>query len=203
MKKAIFGITVVSVLASAAVGQELGAVPVHGKPVWQQIVSMAEAPGSPIAVQSLSTNQVIGALPVDSSFLAFGTNGHIVTLAFNGEIGYVPAVAVTRLYPQVSEPAGPPAGPDTLEELAEAYEERVTGQAAVSLRLKDSSSNQRPQPGTAPMGVIPGAPGGLYGGGVGINPQPGAALATGGVQGVGNMIPGGPGYGGGGGSQLK
>lgn len=202
MKKAIFGFIASSVLASAAFAQDLGAVPVHGKPVWQQVVSMAQAPGSPIAVQSLSTNQVIGSLPVDSSFLSFGTNGQIVTLAFNGEIGYVPAVAVMRRYPLVPEPEGAPAGPETLEELAEAYEERVTGQAAVSLRLKNSLAAPTPQAGLIPQGNIPGAPGLGFGGGVGINPQPGAALATGGVRGVGAMVPGAPGFGGGG-PQMK
>ncbi len=194
MKKAIIGITVCSILASVAVAQELAAVPVHGKPIWQTVVSMAQSPGSPIAVQSLATNQVIGALPVDSRFLAFGSNGQIVTLAFNGEIGYVPAVAVTRLHPIASAPAGAPAGPNTLEELAEAYEEKVKGQAAVSLQLKNSIANKQP---AAPQGVIPGAPGVGFGGGVGVDPyagQPGAALAGGGVQGVGGMVTGAGGY---------
>lgn len=191
VKKAIYGTIAFSLFASVTVGQDLAAVPVHGKPVWLQVVSMAEAPGSPIAVQSLSTNQVIGSLPVDSSFLSFGTNGQIVTFAYNGEIGYVPAVAVARRFPQVSEPAGPPAGPDTLEELAEAYEERVTGQAAVSLRLKNSAATPTAPEGFVPQGNIPGQPGLGFGGGVGINPQPGAALATGGVRGIGAMVPGG------------
>lgn len=193
MKKAIFGIIVGWALASAGIGQDLGAVPVHGKPVWQQVVSMSQSPGSPIAVQSLSTNQVIGALPVDSSFMSFGTNGQIVTMAFNGEIGYVPAVAVTRMYPRISEPAGPPAGANTLEELAEQYEEKVNGTAGVSLRLKDSIPE--PQRGINPVGAIPGAPGTGFGTGVGVNPnagQPGAALANDGVQGVGALLPGGP-----------
>ncbi len=197
MKKAIFGILVGLVSTTGAWAQDLAAVPVHGKPVWQVVQSLPNSPGSPIAVRSLSTNQIIGAVPVDHRFLSFGGNGEIVTLAFNGEIGYVPASAVGRLYPQIVEPANPPAGPDTLEELAAAYEEKVAGQASVSLKPTNSIVGKVAQTAVVGQGSIPGYPGNTMGAGTGIDPyagQPGAALAGGGVQGVGAMAGQGGGY---------
>lgn len=199
MKKAFFCILTSSIMLGSATAQDLVAVPVHGQPVWQQVLSTPASPGAPIAVQSLKTNQVIGSLPVDSSFLSFGTNGQIVTLAYNGEIGYVPAVAVTRLHPKAVKPKLNPAGPNTLEELAQAYEDKVTGEAKVSLsNSSDQVGNNNSQMFPGAQGAVPGALGVGYGGGNGVTPyggQPGAALATGGVQGIGQIVNGPmPGY---------
>ncbi len=201
MKKTSLGLAI-CVLTGAAMAQELTKVPVHDKPVWQVVAGMPDAPGQPVVVRSLSTNQPLGTFPVDTRFMSFGGNGQIVTTAINGEMVYLPSTAVSRLYPVVQKPAIPPPGPDTLEELANAYEERMTGQVGVSLDARDSlidrAKASQPMVG---QGATPGMPGTTFGGGVGVNPysntqpMPGAALAQGGVQGVGAMVGSGGGYG--------
>lgn len=181
-------------LVSTVNAQSLQGSPVHSAPVWLQVQSLAEAPGSPVVVRSLETNEVIGALPVDYRFMSFGSNGHITTLAVNGHLAYIPAAATTRLYPQVPREEIAPAGPSSLEQLAQEYEERVTGQAQVSLRPQNSIVNQvqERQESAAMLGanLNMGAGAGMMGMGDPMYAGPGAALAGGSVGAVGDMVGG-------------
>jgi len=190
VKKALAGIVALG-LVSAVSAQSLTKVPVHNKPVWQVVSGLPDAPGSPVPVRSLATDQVLGVIPMDARFLAFGTNGQITTLAINGEMAYVPSVAASPLYPQVPKVEVPPPGPNTLEELAEEYVDRVEGRAGVSLTLTDSLAEKANQGSMTGQGAIATMPGSDFAANAGINPygvQPGAALATGGVQGIGQMV---------------
>jgi hypothetical protein len=190
VKKAFTGILAAMAITSVAYSQKpLTQVPVHDKPVWQVVTGSPDAPGLPVPVRSLSTNQVMGALPVDSRFLSFGSNGQIVTLAVNGELVYVPTSAVSKLYPVAPKPEIPPPGRDSLEDLAEAYDKRMSGQAGVSLKLKDSLEAKVPQP-IVGAGANPAMPGSDYMGGGAMpygQPQPGAALMGGGIPALGAM----------------
>jgi len=188
VKSVFAGAAIIALVASAQAETPLNKVPVHNKPTWQVITGMPESPGAAVPVRSLSTDQVLGAIPVDSRFLSFGSNGQIVTFGLNGELVYVPTSAVSALHPVPPKEAAPPGGKQTLEELAEAYEQKVTGAAAVSLELSDSlESKAQPIVG---QGANPAMPGSNFMGG-GAQPynqyQPGAALMTGGPQALGGM----------------
>ena len=190
MKKVIAGIMAAG-LVSAVGAQSLVKVPVHNKPIWQVVSGLPDAPGSAVPVRSLATDQVLGVIPMDARFLSFGTNGQITTLAINGEIAYVPSVAASPLHPRVPKVEIPPPGPNTLEELAEEYVDRVEGRAGVSLTMSGSLADKSaPALGTG-QGAIATMPGSNFAPNAGVNPygvQPGAALAQGGVQGVGQMV---------------
>lgn len=174
--------------ACCSFAQSLSNVPVHAKPVWHQVIGSSDGSGAMVAVQSLKTQQVIGGLPVGYKFLAFGGSQGIVTLAFNGEIGLIPASMVAQVNPLTTPPAKAPAGESTLEELADAYEKKVTTGAGVSLSYSNSiveKTNKQSQ--LVGQGAIPGGVG-VDMGMAGEYPQPGAALATGGPQGVGALV---------------
>lgn len=198
MLRSIFALGITGICAAGAMGQALNAVPVHEHPVWQQVqavqgtnvVQSGQAPM--LEVKSMQSHQVLGWVPVGYQFLSFGSSSGITTMAFNGEIGYLPSSAVARLYPSTTPPAGPPAGPVSLETLAEEYVQRVETGAGVSLQADSSivqevkdkeSALQLTGTGTAAV-----SPYGDVGAMDPYNPQPGAALATGGPQGIENMV---------------
>ena len=197
MTRVLVGMMSVVALASVSFGaRSLTQVPVHDRPVWQVVTGSPESPGSAVPVYSLVSDQVVGSVPVDAKFLSFGTNGEIVTFSVNGQLVYVPATAVSRLYPVAPRAEVAPPGRKTLEQLAEEYEKRVTGQAAVSLTLSDSLQSKADQSAAAVQSM----------GGPGVavsdipnyadpnNPMPGAALATGGIPGLTGMVPPNNGY---------
>lgn len=171
-------------VAAPGTAQDLFAAPVHDEPKWHIVTALPNAPGAPVAVRSLATNQLIGALAPDTRFLKFGGNGQVITFALNGTIGYIPAAAAV-----VSNPV-PPENQDfttwgkSLEQLAQEAEDRSTGQIAVSLEPQRTPA---PAPSAQSAGVMPGGIGTNLPYGQGANPQPGAALATGGLPALGNM----------------
>lgn len=200
MYKLPFILVFVGLTGFAAAQQRLDRVPVHDKPVWQQVQSVpesqAQAPHpSYVEVKSLATHQVLGWVPVGYKFLSFGSGQGLVTMSLNGEIGYVPRSVVARMYPPSTRRAGAPQGPVTLEELAAEYENRVQTGAGVSLSSESSIvETVRRETEMMGEGAIPGEPG-LAGApnAPGIDPtMPGAALATGGPQALGDIVGGGP-----------
>lgn len=192
-----------TVLPGSVAAMETSRLPVNDKPVWQVVSGLPEAPGVPVIVRSAATNEPIGAFPVDTRFMSFGSNGHIVTTAINGALVYLPASSVSQLYPTIQQEDGAPRGAKSLEERAEEYEERVKGNAEVALRARDSIKEIAAQRMAQSQMVDPNAAAGMdpmmggMGMGMGMdpnNPQPGAALATGGVQALGGMAGAGGGY---------
>lgn len=145
---------------------QLDIMPVHDSPRWKVVQGLPQAPGAAIAVTSLATNQVIGQIRPEEKFLAFGTDGQVVTLAFNGTIGYIPVTAARDLYPVQERVTQWRAWGNTLEELAE----KETAE-------KDLSKiSLRPRPKETPTGAAPGAGGAP---GAGMDPGIGNAEVTG------------------------
>src|SRR4051794_19861305 len=94
-----FSITTLFFATASIASAQLAQMPVHDAPKWEVVSGLPEAPGAAVAVTSLATNVVIGQIKPDEKFLAFGTDGKVVTLAFNGQIGYIPVTAAKDLYP--------------------------------------------------------------------------------------------------------
>lgn len=203
MSKVCVGVMAVVALTSVSFGaKSLTEVPVHDRPAWQVVTGSPDTPGAAVPVYSLVSDQVVGSVPVDAKFLSFGSNGEIVTFSVNGQLVYVPATAVSRLYPVPPKTisAAPP-GRKSLDQLAKEYEDRVNGLAAVSLTLSDSLESKANR--SAANAVVGGAGAGPVSQPNFMdpnNPMPGAALATGGIPAIGGMASQQPGYPGAGGS---
>jgi uncharacterized membrane protein YgcG len=112
-------ITTILLAATVAAQAQLSLMPVHDAPHWQVVTGLPEAPGAAVAVSSLATNAVIGQLKPDEKFLAFGTDGKVVTLAFNGQIGYIPVSAAKELYTPEQKSTEWKAYGQTIEQMAE------------------------------------------------------------------------------------
>jgi hypothetical protein len=162
-------------------------LPVHGDARWQVVVPPPNSTSAVVPVVSVATNQVIGYLKPDSKFLSFGTDGNVTTLAFNGEIAYINAAAAHEMNPRLPKSAEFHAWGKTLEQLAADTEQRSKSAKNLSLKPKDTPVPVAQAPGVSTTGM----PNGMGIGMNGMQPQPGAALATGGVQGLGQMATGG------------
>ncbi|MGI8906882.1 MAG: hypothetical protein ACR2IE_10375 [Candidatus Sumerlaeaceae bacterium] len=154
---------------AAAASAQLALMPVHDAPKWQVLSGLPEAPGAAVAVSSLSTNQVIGQLKPDEKFLAFGTDGKVVTFGFNGTIGYIPATAVRDLYPLEQRSTEWKAYGKTIEETAaeeKAKENDIKGRSLAPLPKTPKASGAASGAGGAP-GAAMDSGGGRRGGGGG------------------------------------
>lgn len=201
--KTSFALILSALCATAVAEEDLRFVPVHGKPVWQQVnaVPQNQAPAPQegyVEVRSLASRDVIGWVPVGYRFLAFGADEGVVTLSLNGQIGYLPRAVTSRLYASTAKQPRPPAGPVTLEKLADEYDARVRTGAGISLSSQ-SSIVETVSKQQALLGQ-PGIPGdvGLPMGGNTVITDPaqmgaGAALVTGGPQALGGYV-GQPGF---------
>lgn len=185
------GIFVLCLGLAAAGWAEASKLPVHGDARWQVVTPPPNSTSSVVPVVSVATNQIIGYMKPDVQFLSFGTDGNVTTLAFNGQIGYINAAAAHELNPRLPKSTEFHAWGKTVEELAAETEERSKSAKNLSLKPKDTPAPVVQAPGVATTGM------GINGMGAmnGMNPQPGAALATGGVQGLGQMATGGAGGG--------
>lgn len=173
MKRLSFAVGI-ALLAGVACAQ-LATMPVHDAPRWQVVTGLPEAPNAAIAVSSLSTNAVIGQLKPNDKFLAFGTDGKVVTLAFNGTIGYIPVSAVKDLYPAETKATEFKSYGKTIEQMAEedkAKERDIRGRSLAPLPKKTPS-------GAA--GGAGGAPGGAM-------DQGGGRRGGGGKEGGGGAV---------------
>lgn len=201
--KTTFALILTAFCATAIAEEDLRFVPVHGKPVWQQVNAVPQQQAAVpqegyVEVRSLASREVIGWVPVGYRFLAFGSDDGIVTMSLNGQIGYLPRAVTSRLYASTAKQPRPPAGPVSLEQLADEYDTRVRTGAGISLSSQSSIvatvANQQAmlaQPG------IPGELGVPMAGDTAITDPslmgPGAALVTGGPQALGGMV-GQPGF---------
>lgn len=139
---------------------QLEIMPVHDSPRWKVVSGIPQAPGAAVAVSALATNQVIGQIRPDEKFLSFGTDGQVITLAFNGTIGYIPATAARDLYPIEQQTTAWRAWGKTLEEIAqeEAGEKDIT---KISLKPRKTETP------TGAAGGAGGAPGAALDPGIG------------------------------------
>jgi hypothetical protein len=128
-------------------------MPVHDAPKWLVVTGLPTAPNAAIAVSSLSTNAVIGQLKPNDKFLAFGTDGKVVTLAFNGTIGYIPVDAVKDLYPTEARTAEFKSYGQTIEQTAEVQKAKEKDISGRSLAPKPKKTPRTAAGGTG------GAPG--------------------------------------------
>ena len=85
------------VSATTAEEQDFFRVDESSRPVWKTITVPAGTTAVPI--YSLATKYPIGTLSSGDSFLAFGKNANIVTLAYNGKIGFVEAKVCEDKFP--------------------------------------------------------------------------------------------------------
>lgn len=158
--KALIGSMLLIVLpVSLACSDEIRG-PVHGAPVWHVVTGLQDSPSAPVAVYSLESGKVIGQLKMNEKFLAFGEDERVITLAFNGSVGYVDRNATTVMYPvDKTEPPFRMWG-KTLEEQAEEAKARERDSKGISLEplsLKKQADLKKTagagQPGQAPAGV--------------------------------------------------
>jgi hypothetical protein len=73
-----------------------GTARIDGEPVWQEI---GESAGGAVPVRSFENGAVLGYLQPGTRVLAFGTTDQWITLAYKGQIGFIPAAAARELYP--------------------------------------------------------------------------------------------------------
>jgi hypothetical protein len=111
--------TLLVLSAGAVAPAQLSLMPVHDAPRWEVVTGLPSAPGAAVVVSSLATNAAIGQLKPDEKFLAFGTDGKVVTMAFNGQIGYIPVNAAKELYPLEQKSTEWKAYGPSIEEVAE------------------------------------------------------------------------------------
>jgi hypothetical protein len=150
--------TLLAMACTAMVWADVTRGPVHGAPRWQVVTGVPDAPGSPVAVYSLETGQVIGHLKMNEKFLTFGEDERVFTLAFNGSVGYIDRNAATALYPvDKTEPPFRMWG-KTLEEQAEEAKSRERDAKGISLEpinMKKIAPKATGQPGVPGLGTAP------------------------------------------------
>jgi len=145
---------VAAIVGSAAIAPaQLNLMPVHDAPRWKVVAGVPEAPGAAVAVSSLATNQVVGQIRPDEKFMSFGTDGQVITLAFNGTIGYIPVSAARDLYPIEERAVEWRAWGKTLQQQAE--EEKAKEKDISDRTLKPREK----KPKTGAAGGAGGAPG--------------------------------------------
>lgn len=166
MKRLILSIGLAGTAALASA--QLALMPVHDAPKWKVVTGLPSAPGAAIAVSSLSTNLVIGQMKADEKFLAFGTDGKVVTLAFNGTIGYIPANTAKDVYPVEPPSTEWKSYGASLEQMAEeekSKEHDIHGRSLAPLpKATPKASGAAGGSGGAPGGAMD-AGGGRRGGG--------------------------------------
>lgn len=132
--------------------------PVNEAPRWYTVMG-AGGTGQPVVVRSLGTGRPIGYAPPGYRFLAFGANPSAVTLAFGGQVGYIPAISASELYPVAERVLEWKAAGPTLEEQAEiareeAREAQAKGLEPLSLKQKAEERKARETQGQNP-GAVP------------------------------------------------
>ena len=70
--------------------------PIHEQPRWFELSASASA----IPIRSVGSGQPVALLAPGTRFLAFGKSEKWVTLAANGQVGYIPQDTVTAIYPE-------------------------------------------------------------------------------------------------------
>lgn len=165
----------------AGLGFSQSANPIYGDSRWKIAQSLPEAPGQPVPVRSIVNNELVAYIKPDTKFLAFGDDGEIVTLAAAGQLGYIPATGAADLNPIPPRPDLNPGWGPSLEQRADAAEARSRNPENLSL-----APLKTPAPVMTPVNSLQPVGGMAFNNGV--NPQPGAALATGGIQGINQMV---------------
>jgi|GEM_PF-6701189 hypothetical protein len=71
-------------------------LPINAEPRWFEL----NATASVVPIRSVDTRQTIALLAPGTRFLAFGASDKWVTLAANGQVGYVSNQSVSAVYPE-------------------------------------------------------------------------------------------------------
>ena len=156
------GAVVAAVVSAGAVEldqrQAVLVPPVNDAPRWYMVMGSGGT-DQPVPVMSLSTGRPIAYVPPGYKFLAFGANARVVTLGVGGQVGYIPAVAASEMYPVAERVLEWKAAGPTLEEQAEVARKEAREAQAKGLEplsFKKKAEERKAQETMGQAGQIPG-----------------------------------------------